>query len=41
MEELDYDSEKMPLGKLSKDAIMNGYKVLKKIAQVGCCRAVY
>ncbi|KAF9163376.1 Poly [ADP-ribose] polymerase 2 [Actinomortierella ambigua] len=33
MKELDYDAEKMPLGKLAKATINQGYGVLKKIAE--------
>ncbi|KAF9977026.1 Poly [ADP-ribose] polymerase 2 [Actinomortierella ambigua] len=33
MKELDYDAEKMPLGKLAKSTINQGYGVLKKIAE--------
>lgn len=34
MSQVGYDARKMPLGKLSKDTIMKGYKVLERIAQV-------
>ncbi|KAG0240938.1 Poly [ADP-ribose] polymerase 2 [Actinomortierella wolfii] len=33
MKELDYDADKMPLGKLAKATIHQGYGVLKKIAE--------
>lgn len=33
MKEIGYDAKKMPLGKLSKDAIHEGYKILKKISE--------
>ncbi|ORZ14844.1 poly polymerase catalytic domain-domain-containing protein [Lobosporangium transversale] len=32
MKELDYDADKMPLGKLAKATILHGYEVLKKIS---------
>ena len=31
MAEIGYDAKKMPLGKLGKDTIQSGYKVLKQI----------
>ncbi|CAO3563148.1 unnamed protein product [Mortierella alpina] len=34
MKELDYDADKMPLGKLAKATILHGYEVLKKISEV-------
>ncbi|KAF9361508.1 Poly [ADP-ribose] polymerase 2 [Mortierella sp. NVP85] len=34
MKELDYDAEKMPLGKLAKSTILQGYEVLKQISEV-------
>ncbi|KAA8912459.1 poly polymerase catalytic domain-containing protein [Sphaerosporella brunnea] len=34
MASLSYDSKKLPLGKLSKTTIMQGYEVLKKIGEV-------
>ncbi|KAG0197840.1 Poly [ADP-ribose] polymerase 2 [Mortierella sp. GBA30] len=34
MKELDYDADKMPLGKLAKTTILHGYEVLKKISEV-------
>jgi len=34
MKELDYDVEKMPLGKLAKSTILQGYEVLKRISEV-------
>ncbi|KAF9110161.1 Poly [ADP-ribose] polymerase 2 [Mortierella sp. AM989] len=34
MKELDYDADKMPLGKLAKSTILHGYEVLKKISEV-------
>ncbi|KAG0042928.1 Poly [ADP-ribose] polymerase 2 [Gryganskiella cystojenkinii] len=33
MKELDYDADKMPLGKLAKATILSGYQVLKKIGE--------
>ena len=33
MKEIGYDSRKMPLGKLSKNAIQKGYEVLKQISE--------
>ena len=33
MRKIGYNVNKMPLGKLSKDSIMKGYKVLKEIEQ--------
>ncbi|KAF9571014.1 Poly [ADP-ribose] polymerase 2 [Mortierella alpina] len=33
MKELDYDADKMPLGKLAKATILHGYEVLKKISR--------
>ncbi|KAI5793031.1 poly-ribose polymerase [Geopyxis carbonaria] len=34
MASLSYDSNKLPLGKLSKDTIMRGYSLLKEISEV-------
>ncbi|KAI1320701.1 Poly [ADP-ribose] polymerase 2 [Mortierella claussenii] len=34
MKELDYDADKMPLGKLAKATILHGYEVLKQISAV-------
>ncbi|KAF8972836.1 Poly [ADP-ribose] polymerase 2 [Entomortierella lignicola] len=34
MKELDYDTEKMPLGKLAKATILQGYSALKGISEV-------
>ncbi|KAF9963545.1 Poly [ADP-ribose] polymerase 2 [Modicella reniformis] len=34
MKELDYDADKMPLGKLAKSTILHGYEVLKRISEV-------
>ncbi|KAF9921260.1 Poly [ADP-ribose] polymerase 2 [Linnemannia zychae] len=34
MSNMDYDAKKMPLGKLAKSTILNGYEVLKKIAEI-------
>ncbi|KAI8347889.1 poly polymerase catalytic domain-containing protein [Mortierella sp. GBAus27b] len=34
MKELDYDADKMPLGKLAKATILHGYGVLKQISEV-------
>lgn len=33
MKEIGYDANKMPLGKLSKQAIQKGYKILKEISE--------
>lgn len=33
MKEIGYDASKMPLGKLSKDTILKGYKALKSLMQ--------
>jgi poly [ADP-ribose] polymerase len=32
--EVGYDAKKLPLGKLSKETVKNGYKILQKIEQV-------
>ncbi|KAI7820300.1 poly polymerase catalytic domain-containing protein [Gamsiella multidivaricata] len=34
MKELDYDADKMPLGKLAKPTILHGYEVLKRIGAI-------
>ncbi|KAG0340889.1 Poly [ADP-ribose] polymerase 2 [Podila humilis] len=34
MKELDYDADKMPLGKLAKATILHAYGILKKISEV-------
>jgi poly [ADP-ribose] polymerase len=34
MAELDYDANKMPLGKLSKKTLLKGYEVLKELASL-------
>ncbi|KAG0355708.1 hypothetical protein BG005_005356 [Podila minutissima] len=33
MKELDYDADKMPLGKLAKSTILHAYEILKKISE--------
>ena len=33
MKEIGYDPSRMPLGKLSKNAIQRGYAVLKELAE--------
>jgi poly [ADP-ribose] polymerase len=33
MKQIGYDSTKMPLGKLSKDTILKGYKALNKLME--------
>ncbi|KAF8985684.1 hypothetical protein CPC16_008566 [Podila verticillata] len=34
MKELDYDADKMPLGKLAKSTILHAYEILKQISEV-------